>query len=72
MEIGTMVLHKMRRVIWLFHYEAMTTLFWSRVFKFGKGMLEGKQNAFHFFPVKNLLKFEQHVSVGKSQFTQAF
>lgn len=29
-------------------------------------MLEGQQNAFHSFHVKNLLKFEQDVSIGKS------
>lgn len=32
---------------------------------------KGQQNAFHSFPVKNLLKFEQDVSIGKSHFTQA-
>lgn len=48
---------------------AVTTLFWSRISEFGKRMLEGQESAFHLFAVKNLLKFEQDVSVGKSQFT---
>jgi len=34
-------------------------------------MLEGQESAFDFLPVKNLLKFEQDLSVGKPQFTQA-
>jgi len=47
----------------------VTTLFWSRIFEFGERMLEGQESAFHSFPVKNLLKFEQDVSVGNAQFT---
>jgi len=47
----------------------VTILFWRGILEFGKGELEGQESAFHSFPVKNLLKFEQDVSVGNAQFT---
>ena len=68
MVTGTTVLDKMKRLVTCFTKKMRWLDFGI---EFGKGMLEGQESAFDFLPVKNLLKFEQDLSVGKPQFTQA-